>query len=233
MKLLVLENVQVSYDDIPVVRNVSIEVDEGQIIGIVGPNGAGKTTLLKTIMGVLRPRSGRIIFKGRDITDLKPYERVKLGVCMVPEGRQLFNTLTVRENLILGGYTSGKNLKNRLEWVYKLFPVLEERSNQYAGTLSGGEQQMLAIARGLMAELKILLLDEPSLGLAPIIVEKLYETIRTINKEGISILLVEQHVDIVLKTADYVYVMGMGEIITHGKCQELASSEEIRRVYLG
>lgn len=233
MSLLKVENVSVYYDSIPAVRNISLTIERGQVVGIIGPNGAGKTTLMKTLMGIMKTRGGKILLEGNDITSYKPYQRAKLGISLVPEGRQLFNTLTVKENLLLATHGIKEGLQERLKWVYELFPILKERQNQYAGTLSGGEQQMLAIARGLMSRPKLLLLDEPSLGLAPIIVEKLYETIKTINREQISLLIAEQHVDLAVKTAHYLYVMGMGEITLEGTGAELASSDEIVKVYLG
>ena len=230
---LVVESITAGYDSLLVIRSVNIRVPEGKIVALVGSNGAGKSTTLKTIMGVVRPKEGKLIFMGEDITGLPPYMRVEKGISLVPEGRQLFSTLTVKENLLLGAYLYKGNVKNLLDEVYELFPILKERENQLAGTLSGGEQQMLAVARGLMSNPRLLMLDEPSLGLAPLIVEKLYDAIKEINRRGVSILLVEQHVELSLEVADYAYVMEMGEITIEGEAKKLLKDERVRRAYLG
>ncbi len=228
-----MENLAAGYDSLTVIRGINLNVPKGKIVALVGSNGAGKSTTLKTIMGVIKPRSGRLIFEDEDITGLPPYMRVAKGISLVPEGRQLFSTLTVKENLLLGAYLYKGDVQELLDEVYELFPILKERENQLAGTLSGGEQQMLAIARGLMSRPRLLMLDEPSLGLAPLIVEKLYEAIKEINRRGVSILLVEQHVELSLEVADYAYVMEMGEITVEGESKRLLKDEKVRRAYLG
>jgi len=228
-----VENLAAGYDSLTVIRGINLNVPKGKIVALVGSNGAGKSTTLKTIMGVIKPRSGRLIFEDEDITGLPPYMRVAKGISLVPEGRQLFSTLTVKENLLLGAYLYKGDVQELLDEVYELFPILKERENQLAGTLSGGEQQMLAIARGLMSRPRLLMLDEPSLGLAPLIVEKLYEAIKEINRRGVSILLVEQHVELSLEVADYAYVMEMGEITVEGESKRLLKDEKVRRAYLG
>jgi len=233
--LLKLEGISVYYGVIPAVRNISIKIDSGQIVAIVGANGAGKTTTLKTIMGVLKPKTGKIIYNGMNIIKYPPNKRVQLGITLIPEGRQIFTTLTVKENLLLGAYhrRDVNAVKEDLEWIYNLFPILKERENQIAGTLSGGEQQMLAIGRGLMSRPKLLMIDEPSLGLAPKIIGSLYQAIKEINDHGVTILLVEQNVKMAMKLADYMYVMETGEIKAEGKPYEVMKSEDIRRAYLG
>ncbi len=233
--LLKLERVTVKYGVIPAVWELNLEVREGQIVALLGANGAGKTTTLKTIVGVLRPASGRIFYNGRDITMLPAPQRVRMGICLVPEGRGIFNRLTVRENLLLGAYhrKDQEEVLKDLEEVYRLFPRLKEREDQIAGTLSGGEQQMLAIGRGLMSRPRLMLLDEPSLGLAPLIVRELYALIRNIRENGVTILLVEQSAPMAIGIADYVYVLETGVVKISGTPEEVESLEEVKKVYLG
>ncbi|MEN3186306.1 MAG: ABC transporter ATP-binding protein [Atribacterota bacterium] len=233
--MLKVENLTVKYGVIPAIMNLSLEVETGQIVTILGANGAGKTTTLKAIMGVLRPASGQIFYQGEEITHMSPSHRVRKGIALVPEGRGIFNRLTVEENLLLGAYSrSGSDLVMKdLREVYALFPRLEERKKQIAGTLSGGEQQMLALGRGLMSKPRLLLLDEPSLGLAPLVVRELYATVSRIREQGVTILLVEQSAAVALGTSDYAYVLESGNLKLSGKPEELKSLEDVKRIYLG
>lgn len=234
--LLEVKNLNVSYVKIQVLWSVSLKVRKGTITSVIGPNGAGKTTLLKTISGLLNPISGSIKFSGHRIDNLAPHKLVELGIVLVPEGRLLFPNMSVIENLELGFYTfRGKKekKKERLEFVFNLFPILKERRNQKTKTLSGGEQQMLAIARALMSEPKILMLDEPSLGLAPYIVLKLFELIKELHKQGITILLVEQNVHYALKFSHMVYLLETGKIKLSGTGKDLMGNPYIREAYLG
>lgn len=235
MLLLDLNNVTTKYGDLTAIRNVSLSVEEGHIISIVGSNGAGKTTLLNTISGVLPCSEGTISFAGEEIAHLPPHRIVKEGVIQVPEGRLLFPDMTVLENLELGAFNmrSRKDIPSLLETVYNYFPKLRERERQLAGTLSGGEQQMVAIGRGLMAKPKLLMLDEPSLGLSPIIVKNVFETILKIKSDGITVLLVEQNVLQSLLISDYVYVLENGSIILNGQGKELLNDPRVREAYLG
>lgn len=233
MSLLRVDRITVAYDTLRVLRNISLEVGREKVIVLIGLNGAGKTTTLKTIMGVTKPISGKIFFNDRDVTHLPPHKRVEDGISLVPEGRLLFHTLTARENLLLGAYVRGDGVQERMRGVFQLFPILLERQDQHAGTLSGGEQQMLAIGRGLMSDPKLLMLDEPSLGLAPAIVEKLYAAVAQIRSQGVSVLLVEQHVALALRVADYAYAMEMGEVTFHDTGERLLTDERVRRAYLG
>lgn len=235
ISLLRLEKVTVRYGVIPAVQELDLEVREGQIVALLGANGAGKTTTLKTVVGVLQPARGRIFYNGRDVTTLSAPQRVRMGICLVPEGRGIFNRLTVRENLLLGAYhrNDQEEILRDLEGVYRLFPRLKERENQIAGTLSGGEQQMLAIGRGLMSRPKLMLLDEPSLGLAPLIVRELYTLIQNIREKGVTILLVEQSAPMAIGVADYVYVLETGVVKISGTPKEVKSLEEVKKVYLG
>jgi branched-chain amino acid transport system ATP-binding protein len=233
--MLDIENVSGSYGMVQILRDVSFHVEEKEIISIIGPNGAGKTTLVKTIMGLLHPKNGAIRFKGENIEKLPPYEIVKKGLILIPEGRDIFPRMTVEENLKLGAYTAnGKNNMNEAkEKVYQIFPVLKKKEKALAQTLSGGEQQMLVICRSLMSNPQLLILDEPSLGLAPIIVEKVLDTVRKINEEGVTILLVEQNIRDSLDIADRGYVLEQGEIILEGKSKELLCNSHIKEVYMG
>jgi len=234
MPLLEVEHIHVYYGVIPALLDVSLSVDEGQIVALVGANGAGKSTTLKTIAGVIRPREGQIRFQDQDITRLGADRRVRLGIALVPEGRQIFSTLSVKENLVLGAYhRRDQEVKKDLEWVYNLFPILRERMHQVAGTMSGGEQQMLAFGRALMSRPKLLLLDEPSLGLAPLVVRDIYEVIQKIREAGITIFLVEQNVNMAMRVADYMYVMEAGQLKMEGVPQEVMRDEDIKQAYLG
>lgn len=233
--MLKVEGIDVHYGIIPAVRQLSLMVEEGQVVALVGANGAGKTTTLKTIAGVLQPKKGRIIYNGEDVTELPSDKRVRMGITLIPEGRQIFSGLSVKENLLLGAYyrKDKDEIKKDVNWIHGLFAVLIERESQIAGTLSGGEQQMLALGRGLMSRPKLLLLDEPSLGLAPMITKDVYEAIQKINEAGITILLVEQNINIAMKVADYAYVMETGSLKLQGKPEDVMRSEDIRRAYLG
>jgi branched-chain amino acid transport system ATP-binding protein len=233
--MLDIQNVSAAYDMVQILRDVSFHVEEKEIISIIGPNGAGKTTLVKTIMGLLHPKNGVIRFKGENIETLPPYEIVKRGLILIPEGRDIFPRMTVEENLKLGAYTTnGKStVKEAKEKVYQIFPVLRKKEKALAQTLSGGEQQMLVICRSLMSNPQLLILDEPSLGLAPIIVEKVLDTVRKINEEGVTILLVEQNIRDSLDIADRGYVLEQGKIILEGKSRELLCNGHIKQVYMG
>lgn len=233
--ILKLEHIEAAYGDVPALFDVSLEVAEGKITSIIGSNGAGKSTLLRVISGLMKSRKGIIEYDGHMIEKLKTEEIVKLGISLVPEGRKLFPRLSVTQNLMLGAFTlQDKNtIQEEIEKAYKIFPRLYERKNQMAGTLSGGEQQMVAIARGLMAKPKILMIDEMSLGLAPIIVEELFELLENVRKIGLTILLVEQNVSEALALADYAYVMQTGRIILEGKSDEIMGSDIVKKAYLG
>jgi branched-chain amino acid transport system ATP-binding protein len=235
--MLEISDLEAGYGQIQVLWNVNISVGEGEIVAMVGSNGAGKTTLLKTIAGLIRPRGGEITLNGEPVTRLTPDVRVKLGISLVPEGRQLFSGMTVEQNLMMGAY-SRDNPKNEiardLDRVFDLFPALRERSTQLAGTLSGGEQQMCAIGRALMADPKVLLIDELSLGLAPVIVDKLVLTLREINtRQGLTVFLVEQDVEAALRLASRGYVLETGSITMHGDSKDLLDDERIKKSYLG
>jgi branched-chain amino acid transport system ATP-binding protein len=235
--MLEIRDLEAGYGQIQVLWNVNISVGEGEIVAMVGSNGAGKTTLLKTIAGLIRPRGGEITLNGEPVTRLTPDVRVKLGISLVPEGRQLFSGMTVEQNLMMGAY-SRDNPKNEiardLDRVFDLFPALRERSTQLAGTLSGGEQQMCAIGRALMADPKVLLIDELSLGLAPVIVDKLVLTLREINtRQGLTVFLVEQDVETALRLASRGYVLETGSITMHGDSKDLLDDERIKKSYLG
>ena len=230
-----VEGLNVAYGRVQVLWDVAFNVERGRLVSIIGPNGAGKTTLIKTISGLLKPLSGKILFENHDITGRPPHIIKKLGISTVPEGRGLFPNLTVKENLIMGGYTikDRQRIEKNLKFIHQLFPILSEREQQPAGSLSGGEAQMLAIARALMSEPKMLLFDEPSLGLAPMIVEKVFEVIKTLKQRGITILLVEQHVQHALELADYAYVLENGRIVLEGGGQELLENPHLKKHYLG
>ncbi len=231
--MLKVSDLVVNYGYIEALRGVSIDVHQGQIVSIIGANGAGKTTLLRTISGLVKPKSGTILFKGEELPK-KASKIVAKGVVQVPEGRKCFSGLTVRDNLLVGGYLfKGKELEEKLQEQYELFPVLKQRENQFAGTFSGGEQQMLAVARGLMSCPQILLLDEPSMGLAPIIVDQIYDLIRKIRDRGITVLLVEQNAKKALGICDYAYVLENGRISLSGTGEELLNSDDVRKAYLG
>ena len=233
--MLETQNLSAAYDTVQILYDVNFKVEEKEIVSIIGPNGAGKTTLVKTIMGFLHPKTWSIKFKGENIEKLPPYEIVKKGVTMIPEGREIFPRMTIEENLLLGAYTvkDRAKVKDTKEKVYEIFPVLKKKEKALAQTLSGGEQQMLVICRSLMSNPQLLILDEPSLGLAPIIVEKVLDTIRTINEEGVTVLLVEQNIYDSLTVADRGYVLEEGKIVLEGKSRELLSDSHIKEVYLG
>jgi branched-chain amino acid transport system ATP-binding protein len=233
--MLDVEKISASYGMIQILRDVSFQVKEKEIVSIIGPNGAGKTTLVKTIIGLLHPRMGAIRFRGENIEKLPPYEIVKKGITLIPEGREIFPRMTVEENLRLGAYTTGDKdrVKKAKERGYQIFPVLKKKEKALAQTLSGGEQQMLVICRSLMSNPDLLILDEPSLGLAPLIVEKVLDTVRKINEEGVTILLVEQNIRDSLDIADRGYVLEQGKIILEGNSRELLCSNHIKEAYLG
>ncbi|MCX8095692.1 MAG: ABC transporter ATP-binding protein [Caldisericia bacterium] len=233
--MLKVEELHVSYGPIEAIHGVSFEIKEKEIVSILGSNGAGKTTILKTISGILKPKSGVITFNGKVINGLDPTFIVKEGIIHVPEGRHIFPDLSVKENLFLGGYfLNQKEIKERLDYVFSIFPILKERINQKAGSLSGGEQQMLAIGRGLMAKPKILLLDEPSLGLAPIVITTIFNILFDLSKkEGLSVLLVEQNAKKALAISDRAYILMNGMIILSGNSSELKEREEVKKLYLG
>ena len=230
---LSIKNLQVSYGGIEAVKNISLEIPEGKIITLIGANGAGKSTTLKSIAGVVKPQKAQIILEGEDITGKAPDYIVSKGITLVPEGRRVFPNLTVLENLKIGAYTRKDKYDDDIERVYSLFPRLKERSWQLSGTLSGGEQQMLAVGRALMAKPKIIMMDEPSLGLAPLIVKDIFDIIKSINKDGITVLLIEQNANMALKIADWGYVMETGVITMEGTGQELLSNEQVKEAYLG
>jgi branched-chain amino acid transport system ATP-binding protein len=235
MSLLKTDNINASYGDVQVLHEVSIEVPEAEIVTIVGANGAGKSTLLKTLAGILRPTTGEIRFAGERFDHLGSHQIVERGLVRIPEGRKIFSNLSVLENLEMGSYLPKPKAKRfeSLEKVFVLFPVLKDRSRQLAGTLSGGEQQMLAIGRGLMSLPRLLMLDEPSLGLAPVLVREIFRTVLDINKQGTTILLVEQNVFSALDMAKEGYVLENGRIILHGQSQDLLGNDHIRAAYLG
>ncbi len=235
MALLEVENLHVYYGQIHALKGISLQVEPGKIVTLIGANGAGKSTTLKTISGLLRPRHGRVTLAGEDLTVLEPHTIVANGVVQVPEGRRIFGQLTVQENLEMGAYTRTDrgSIQADLDQVFDLFRRLKERRGQVAGTLSGGEQQMLAIGRALMSHPKVLLLDEPSMGLAPVLVEQIFETIKDINRQGTTILLVEQNAFMALTVAHRGYVLQTGEIALAGSASELQANEEVRKAYLG
>jgi branched-chain amino acid transport system ATP-binding protein len=234
--LLAAENLELSYGELSVCRGISIEISEGEIVALIGANGAGKSTTLRAIAGLLAPRSGTIMFRGQNITRLASHERAIVGIALVPEGRHVFPFLTARENLELGGFKNRRDntkIRRMIDGIFDMFPRLRERSGQNAGTLSGGEQQMLVLGRAMMSEPKLLCLDEPSLGLAPLVVRDIFRTIRTINESGTSVLLVEQNARYALETASRGYVLRTGSIMVSGTCAELAKDTRVREAYLG
>lgn len=235
MSLLQLSNIRVSYGSVEVLHGIDLRVEEGEIVTILGANGAGKSTTLLSISGLVRPSSGEILFDGQDLLRLPSHKVVGLGIAQSPEGRRVFGIMSVLENLRLGAFCiEDKARKERtLEWIFDLFPRLLERKDQLAGTLSGGEQQMLAIGRALMAEPRLLLLDEPSLGLAPLLVRSIFETVRAINKRGVTVLLVEQNARAALRVADYAYVLETGQIAMQGPARQLADDPRVIEAYLG
>jgi len=231
--MLKIEDLRVNYGGIEAVKGITLEVPEKEIVTLIGANGAGKSTTLRTIAGLVKPASGRIFFKGEDITALPSDRIVSLGITMVPEGRRVFPDLTVLENLKIGAYLRKDNLDKDLGWVFGLFPRLKERTWQAAGTLSGGEQQMLAVGRALMSRPKLMMMDEPSLGLAPLVVKGIFEIIKEINNQGVTILLVEQNANMALHTADTAYVLETGRLTMKGTGKELLNNEAVKKAYLG
>ncbi|MGC8501725.1 ABC transporter ATP-binding protein [Desulfurella sp.] len=231
--ILQINNLDVSYGSVTALKGLSFDVKHGEIVVLVGSNGAGKTTTLRAISGLVKPKKGEIIFEGKRIDHLHAHKIVRLGISHAPEGRRIFNTLNVYENLILGAYTQKQIDKNTLEWIYKLFPRLKERSKQLAGTLSGGEQQMLAVGRALMSKPKLLLLDEPSLGLSPTLTKTIFDTVKQIRNNGVTILMVEQNAKAALKFANRGYVLEVGKIVLSGTSDELLSSQKVVEAYLG
>ncbi len=231
--MLKIDDLRVNYGGIEAVKGITFEVPERQIVTLIGANGAGKSTTLRTIAGLVKPASGRIRLQAEDITAISPDRIVSKGITLVPEGRHVFPDLTVLENLKIGAYLRSDDLTDDLNWVYSLFPRLKERSWQAAGTLSGGEQQMLAVGRALMSRPKIMMMDEPSLGLAPLVVKGIFEIIREINKQGVTILLIEQNANMALHTANLGYVLETGRITLSGPGEELLTNEAVKKAYLG
>jgi branched-chain amino acid transport system ATP-binding protein len=233
--LLQVENLHVFYDAIHALQGVSFNVEKGEIVTLIGANGAGKSTILRTVSGILRPREGSVKLNGEELTTIPAEKIVKRGMSHVPEGRRIFAPLTVKENIMMGAYTRSDpaEIQDSLERVYTSFPRLKERANQYGGTLSGGEQQMLAMARALMSKPSLLLLDEPSMGLSPLLVEEIFKIIVDINKEGTSILLVEQNAQMALSVASRAYVLETGTIVLSGAAKEIAANPEVKKAYLG
>ena len=232
-ELLKIQDLKVNYGGIEAVKGISLSVEEGQIVTLIGANGAGKSTTLRTISGLVKARSGTITFAGEDITGLDPTSIVKKGITMAPEGRRIFPDMTVKENLRMGAYLRKDDLTADYELVYDLFPRLKEREWQMGGTLSGGEQQMLAVGRALMAKPKLMMMDEPSLGLAPLVVKGIFDIIRKINQQGVTILLIEQNANMALQAAHTAYVLETGRITMTGTGAELLANEKIKEAYLG
>jgi len=233
--MLEVKDLHVSYGGIRALRGVNLEVPDGRIVTLIGANGAGKSTLLRTISGLVKAESGSITYDGKELLGMPINKILELGIAQVPEGRRVFTNLSVLENLKIGAYLrkDKAGIQNDIEWVYELFPRLQERSWQMAGTLSGGEQQMLAVGRALMSRPKLMMMDEPSLGLAPLVVKGIFEIIREINRQGVTVLLIEQNANMALKTADLAYVLETGEITLHGTGAELLTNEAVKRAYLG
>ena len=233
--ILKIEDLQVNYGGIEAVKGISFDVQEGQIVTLIGSNGAGKSSTLRTISGLVKPSGGKITFRGEDITGKDPTQIVTQGVTLVPEGRRIFPDMTVLENLKIGAYLrkDKEEIEKDIEWVYELFPRLKERNWQLAGTLSGGEQQMLAVGRALMSRPKLLMMDEPSLGLAPLVVRDIFSIIQEINKQGVTILLIEQNANMALKIADVGYVLETGRITLTGSGEALLTNDAVRAAYLG
>ena len=234
MAMLEIRDLNVYYGGIHALKGISLEVSEGQIVSMIGSNGAGKSSMMNAISGIVKYKSGEILYKGEPLPTAAN-KVVKLGVCQVPEGRQIFANLTTYENLKIGAYLRNDKdgIERDLKRVYEIFPRLEERKNQIAGTLSGGEQQMLAVGRALMAKPKLVMMDEPSLGLAPLVVKGIFDIIKEINRQGITVLLIEQNANMALKTADWAYVMQTGTILMQGEGKELLENEEVKAAYLG
>ncbi|MBD5608571.1 MAG: ABC transporter ATP-binding protein [Desulfovibrio sp.] len=235
MALLTISGLRVSYGGVDALRGVDLKVDEGEIVSILGANGAGKSTTLMSISGLVRPSAGEIVFDGKRLLKMRSHDVVSLGIAQSPEGRRVFGTMSALENLRLGAFRikDKRYIENTLEWIFDLFPRLREREKQMAGTLSGGEQQMLAIGRALMARPRLLLLDEPSLGLAPLLVRSIFDTIKAINEKGVAILLVEQNARAALKLASRGYVLEVGKVVLEDSAQKLLQNPSVREAYLG
>ncbi|PKM49560.1 MAG: ABC transporter ATP-binding protein [Firmicutes bacterium HGW-Firmicutes-7] len=233
--MLRVEDLNVHYGGIHALRGISLNVEKGKIISLIGANGAGKSTTLRAIMGLEKPSKGKIIYEDKDITNKATKEIVKSNLVLVPEGRRVFTNLTVKENLVLGAYLrkNQESIDQDMQWVFDLFPILKDRQQQKAGTMSGGEQQMLAVGRALMTKPKLLMMDEPSLGLAPLIVKNIFEIIKKINQEGVTILLIEQNAKASLEISDYAYVLETGQVFMKGKGLDLLNNEEVKNAYLG
>ena len=231
--ILEIKDLVVSYGGIEAVKGITMDVPKGEIVTLIGANGAGKSTTLKTIAGIVKPQRAEILFNGQNITGLSPDNIVKTGITLVPEGRRVFPNLTVKENLRIGAYLRKDSLEKDFEYVYSLFPRLKEREWQLSGTLSGGEQQMLAVGRALMARPSLIMMDEPSLGLAPLVVKSIFDIIKEINRNGITVLLIEQNTNMALQAAHTAYVLETGKITMSGKCSELIQDERIKEAYLG
>ena len=231
--ILEIRDLQVRYGGIEAVKGISLDVPEGQIVTLIGANGAGKSSTLRTVAGLVNPAAGKVLYQGEDITGKDANEIVSRGITLVPEGRHIFPDLTVLENLKIGAYLRKDSLTDDINWVFDLFPRLKERSWQAGGTLSGGEQQMLAIGRALMSRPKVIMMDEPSLGLAPLVVRGVFDIIKEINRQGVTVLLIEQNANMALKTADLGYVMETGRITLQGTGAELLSNEAVKAAYLG
>ena len=235
MSMLIVKDLKVNYGGIEALKGISFEVQQGKIVTLIGANGAGKSTTLRTISGLVKADSGSISYDGEELLGMPIYKILEKGIAMVPEGRRVFTNLTVRENLKIGAYLRNDKaqIEKDLDWVYELFPRLKERDWQLAGTLSGGEQQMLAVARALMSKPKLIMMDEPSLGLAPLVVKGIFDIIRQINDQGVTVLLIEQNANMALKIADYAYVLETGLIGLTGTGRELLVNEDVKRAYLG
>ena len=231
--ILSIQNLKVNYGGIEAVKGISFDVPEGSIVTLIGANGAGKSSTLRSIVGLVKPAGGKIIFRGDDITNHDTNVIVRRGITLVPEGRRIFPDLTVLENLKVGAYLRNDDIEGDIQWVYDLFPRLKERSWQAGGSLSGGEQQMLAVARALMCKPKVIMMDEPSLGLAPLVVKGIFDIIREINDQGVTVLLIEQNANMALKIADYAYVLETGRIGLSGTGRELLVNEAVKKAYLG
>ena len=235
MSILELQGIESGYGEVQILWGVSMRLEEGRLTSLVGSNGSGKTTLLRTATGLTPAWKGKVLFEGKDVTHLSPHEKAQMGLVLVPEGRQLFTDMTVVENLEMGATPAAAraDYRQNLEWVFELFPRLQERRNQIAGTLSGGEQQMLAIARGLMSKPKLLMFDELSLGLSPLLVMNLFEVLRKLQGQGQTMLLVEQNIQMALAVSDYAYVLSNGRITIEGPAKEVRAMESVRQAYLG
>ena len=233
--MLIIEDLHVYYGGVHALKGINIEVPAGKVITLIGANGAGKSSTLRCVCGLVKHSSGRILFEGNDIANVKSYDRVRMGIAMVPEGRRIFTNMSVMENLLMGAFsrTDTAGIKNDLERVYTLFPKMKERTSQKAVTLSGGEQQMLAVSRALMSKPRLLLMDEPSLGLAPNLIEEMYRTIEVIHAAGLTVMLVEQNARSALKLANYGYVMEVGNIVLQGPSADLANDDGVKRAYIG